>query len=31
MDRQLVFHSMEMFARHVMPAVRELESQRASG
>jgi alkanesulfonate monooxygenase SsuD/methylene tetrahydromethanopterin reductase-like flavin-dependent oxidoreductase (luciferase family) len=30
MDRRLVLHSMEMFAREVMPAVHELESQRVS-
>jgi len=30
MDRQLVFHSMELFAREVMPAVKTLEAQRAS-
>ena len=30
MGREHVFHSMEMFAKEVMPAVRELEARRAS-
>jgi alkanesulfonate monooxygenase SsuD/methylene tetrahydromethanopterin reductase-like flavin-dependent oxidoreductase (luciferase family) len=29
MDRRLVFHSMEMFAKEVIPAVQKLESRRA--